>query len=263
MKRVALALLAVVAIAAGLGGGLFYTWVLAPIEEYDTAPDALRPGDKLVYLALIADLYVYEGDQARTEDRLAELDVEADGAILAGFIEQYLDGGGRPEDVRNLAHLAEDLGASGGVLLVFESVSASELPATPTSPANPGASPSPPPTSTPAPSFHLVDQTSVCAGPGQPGRIAVWVRDATGGELPGVEIVVSWALGQDRFFTGLRPEQGTGYADFEMKPKTEYEVALAGFRGDTAQELTSDVSPGICPTGVVAVNWQLTFEQIP
>lgn len=262
MKRMVLALLAVAALVAGLGGGLLYTWVLAPIEEVDSAPNALRPGDKLVYLALIGDLYVYEGDRARAEDRLAELDVQADGATLAGYIEQYLDGGGRPEDVRNLAHLAEDLGASGGVLLVFESVPIQGLP-TPTSPANPAASPSPRPTPTPAPSFQLADQTSVCAKAGQPGRIAVRVRDAAGGELAGVEIVVSWALGQDRFFTGLRPELGAGYADFEMKPGIEYEVALARFRGDTAQGLTSDVSPGVCPSGVLAVDWRLIFEQIP
>jgi hypothetical protein len=89
----------------------------------------------------------------------------------------------------------------------------------------------------------------------------IWVRDAAGNDMPGVEIVVSWPLVQDRFFTGLRPAQGLGYADFEMAPETEYEVTLAGFPGGVARDLTSDLSPGICPTGTRAIDWQLTFQR--
>jgi hypothetical protein len=63
--------------------------------------------------------------------------------------------------------------------------------------------------------------------------------------------------------TGLRPEQGAGYADFQMAPQTQYEVALASFRGDVAQGLTSDLSPGLCPTGTVGLDWRVTFQEIP
>jgi len=260
VKRLGLILMGLAAIA-GLGGGLFYTWGLDTPGTYDSSPDALRQRDKLVYLTLIGDLYAYEGDLDRARTRLAELDVEAEGSTLAGFIEAYLDGGGSPEDVRSLAHLAEDLGAKGGVLRVFESASTPVPSPTPTHSADPDASPSPLPSPTPAPTFRLADKTSVCAQPGQPGRIIVWVYNAEGNGLPGVEIVASWGLDQSRFFTGLRPELGAGYADFQMQPETEYQVALAGFRGDTATGLTADLSPGICPTGTLAVNWQLTFEQ--
>lgn len=261
MRRATLALL-VLATAAGLAGGLFYTWMLDPVEYYDTAPDSLHIQDKFIYLALIGDLYAYEGDLARAEARLAELEVEADGPVLAGLIEQYLDGGGRPEEVRNLARLAEALGASGGVLLVFASVPSPTPGFTPTAPTRPGSSPSPPPSATPAPSFRLVEKTATCAGPGQSGLIAVWVQDGQGNELAGVEIVVSWATGQDRFLTGLRPEKGAGYADFAMSPKIEYDVALEGFRGDVAYGLTSDLAPDTCPAGTTALNWRLTFQQV-
>lgn len=261
MKGAARTLIVVLATLAGLGGGLLYTWVLEPAETYDSSPDTLRQSDKLIYLALVGDLYAYDGDLDRARSRLAELDVEAEGSTLAGFIEYYLDEGGSPEEVRSLARLAEDLGAKGGVLLVFESVSLPTPSPTATRLADPGASPSPPPSPTPAPTFRLADRTSVCAEPGQPGRVVVWVYDTQGNGLTGVEIVVSWGLGQDRFFTGLRPEAGAGYADFLMQPGTEYEVALAGFQGDRASGLSSDLQPGICPTGTLAVNWQLTFEQ--
>jgi hypothetical protein len=120
-----------------------------------------------------------------------------------------------------------------------------------------------PVTPTPGPAFRLVEQTSVCAEPGKAGQIAVWVRDDKGDQMPGIEIVVSWPQGQDRFFTGLRPEQGAGYANFEMKPGIEYEVALANFKGDVAEGLSAQLAPGLCPTGTLAVSWQLAFEEIP
>lgn len=264
MRRSTLALLAL-ALAAGLGGGLLYTWVLAPVESYNATPDSLAVEEKLVYLGLIGDLYVYEGDLARAKARLANLGVKADGPVLAGLIEVHLEGGGRPEEMRNLARLAGDLGASGGVLLVF----GSETVPSPSPTSSPAASPSdspPPPaptlTATPVPTFRLIEQTATCADPGRPGRLRVWVQDDEGNGLGGIEIVASWAAAQDRFFTGLRPEQGPGYADLEMKPQTEYEVALAGFRSDVAHGLSSEPVPGTCPTGTVALDWHLTFQRI-
>lgn len=249
----------VAAMAAGLAGGLLYTWILDPIESYESAPDALRMEDKRVYLAIIGDLYAVEGDLSLAEARLAELDVPADGPVLAELIEQYLDSGVRPEVVRNLAHLAQDLGARGGILVVF---GPSPEP-TPTATLEPGASPTPVPSVTPSPSFRLAEKTAVCAAPGQPGLIAVWVQDAEGNGLASIEIVVSWPTGEDRFITGLRPDRGVGYADFEMSSGVEYDVALADYGGEVARDLAADLSPGLCPTDTVGLDWRVTFQQIP
>jgi hypothetical protein len=251
------------AMAAGVAGGLIYTWVLDPIESYESAPDALCVEDKMVYLAIVGDLYAVEGDLSLAEARLAELDVKADGPGLAGLIEQYLEGGGRPEAVRNLAHLAEDLGASGGILMVFASAPGPSPEPTPTIPPEPGTSPTPAPSVTPAPSFRLAEKTAVCAAPGQSGLIAVWVQDAEGNGLAGAEIVVSWATGEDRFVTGLRPERGVGYADFEMSPQVEYDVALVDYGGEVARGLTADLAPGLCPTGTLGLDWRVAFQRIP
>jgi hypothetical protein len=57
--------------------------------------------------------------------------------------------------------------------------------------------------------------------------IIVEAYDASGSPVPGVEIRVNWTGGEDRFFTGLKPELGIGYADFEMTPETIYTVAPA------------------------------------
>jgi hypothetical protein len=263
MKRAVVLIVLLLAFVVGIAGGLGYTWILDPIESYESAPHELRLEDKYVYLALIGDLYMKEGDLARAESRLADLGMPAEGPVLAGMIEDYLDAGGRPEEVRNLARLAETLGASGGVLNVF---ALEPLPSVePTSTVAPEEVPSPTaaPTLTPAPTFLLAEQTAICAEPGKQGSIRVWVRDAAGNGMAGVEVVVSWNTGQDRFFTGLRPEQGAGYADFEMAPQVEYDVSLAGFRGDTAQGLSSDLSAGVCPTDTLALDWRLAFEQVP
>jgi hypothetical protein len=149
------------------------------------------------------------------------------------------------------------------VLVVFAAQPTLSPQPSPTSPAQPGLSATPPPSPTPAPSFRLVEQTALCAPASAPGRIVVWVEDGLGNPLPGVEVVVSWDTGQDRFFTGLRPVRGAGYADFEMAPGIEYDVSLAAYGGDVAQGLVADLSPGLCQPDVENQDWRLTFKQIP
>jgi hypothetical protein len=210
-------------------------------------------------------VYASEEDLERAGARLASLGLGPDGSALAGFVEQYLEAGGRPDDVRNLARLAQDLGASGGVLAVFAAPSP-ELRMAPTvalPTAGPAATPTPWPTATPAPTFLLTQQDQLCAAPGRPGLITVRVRDAEGRDLPGVQVVVSWSGGQDRFWTGLRPERGAGYADFQMAPGTSYDVSLAAYPGEVAEDLASDPPPGRCGKGVDALDWRLVFQQAP
>jgi hypothetical protein len=267
MSGKGLALVFVLVLIAGIAGGLVFAWVLAPVEYVDTAPDSLRVQDQLVYLTILGDLYVPLKDLAWAEARLEELGVEADGDILASYVELYLDGGGRPEHVRHLAQLAKDLGASGGVLQVFGSqpTPVAEATALPDPVASdslfPQETATPLPSVTPSPIFRLVEQTALCAPPGEPGRILIWVRDSQGDDLAGMQIAVTWAMGQDRLFTGLKPDKGAGFADFEMRPNTQYDVALADFQGDVAKGLFPDLSQGVCPTETIAIDWQLAFQR--
>lgn len=260
MKR-AVPILLLLAAVAGAAGGLYYSWVVDPVEYVDARPDTLRVADRQVYLALVGDLYAYDGNLDLARERLAQLGLPADGTALAAEIEAYLDTGGRPEDVRSLAHLAETLGASGGVLLVFASGPVGGPAATLQAAPPGGVTATPVLLPTPRPSFLLVEQTALCAEPRLPGQIGVWVQDSAGQPIPGVEVVVNWSGGQDRFFTGLHPDQGPGYGDFRMAPRIEYEVSLAGLRSDVARGLASTVEPGLCREGVRAVNWRLTFQQ--
>jgi hypothetical protein len=87
----------------------------------------------------------------------------------------------------------------------------------------------------------------------------VHVQDAAGDGVPGVQILVVWDNGQDRFFTGLKPELGAGYADFTMEPDTTYSLQLiegeSPVTGLTAEECTG--SSGEPYPG----SWLLIFQQ--
>jgi hypothetical protein len=87
--------------------------------------------------------------------------------------------------------------------------------------------------------FVLKDKSPLCDIKVREPRIIIHTLDAAGQPVPGVEIIVSWPGGEDRLFTGLKPELGLGYGDFNMLPGTSYSVHLAG-GGELVQGLLSN-----------------------
>ena len=96
----------------------------------------------------------------------------------------------------------------------------------------------PTPTLTPGAPFVLVDSQKVCEGELALPLIQVFAEAASGQPLPGVPVIVSWANGEERFFTGLKPEKGAGYADFSPIPGVVYSVRL-GEAGEPATGLSA------------------------
>jgi hypothetical protein len=148
------------------------------------------------------------------------------------------------------------------------------LTATPSAAEGPGGTPTvsapegPAGTPTPGPAltgeapetFEIVQSTAVC-DPGTDGLLRVYVRDRAGQGIPGIQILVDWPGGEDRFFTGFRPEADPGYADFEMEPGEVYQVELADRQSETAQEVGADLTdrcPGLPPD--VQPSWQIVFQ---
>ena len=82
-----------------------------------------------------------------------------------------------------------------------------------------------PATATPQPNYRLTEQSRLCVEDEPVSRIEILVVDAFLNDLPGIEIEVSWQNGRDSFFTGFKPENGRGYADFEMSPDVSYTYA--------------------------------------
>jgi hypothetical protein len=70
---------------------------------------------------------------------------------------------------------------------------------------------------------------------------------------------VEWDGGESRFFTGLKPEMGLGYADFAMTPGVVYTLRLA-----EGGEIIQNLAPSECEAqdgGRFWGTWVLVFEQ--
>lgn len=232
------------------------------------------------YIFLVSQSYAYTGDWETAEKRLAALEARDLPERVARLFERYLREGEPAESVRNLANLTRLLGGDNPALALFNptpeppslTATATRPPATPTATLLPTPSPTPrptqtiPPTVTPSPTptptptrrpdFRLLSQERVCRAGSPAPLIVVEVLDADLEPSPGVEVVVEWAEGQDRFFTGFRPDESPGYADFVMAPDVSYTVSLAA--GSPAIsglriEACDDGQPG---------GWALTFQNL-
>lgn len=111
------------------------------------------------------------------------------------------------------------------------------------------------PTSTPAAPFVLRTTQRLCEQNQPGGLIQVIALDAAEVQIAGVEVIVTWDGGEDHFYTGLQPEMGRGYADFDMTEGVVYAVRLAE-AGETARELSTFTCSGGYPG-----SWRITFQQ--
>jgi len=264
--------------SVGLSLSLTYTWVIEPPPLTDTTPAALNPHDKEIYTVLIAAAYAADGDRDRAETRLAQLeDPDIENTIIA-LAERYINEGRDARDVRALARLAEALGETSAAIRPFIATptpTPTPIPTptplrptpTPTRVVRPTPTPTavPPVRRTPTPpsgDVFMVAQSTVLCDPSTNGLLRVYVRDDESRGLPGVQILVNWPGGEDRFFTGFKPETDPGYADFEMTPGEVYQVELAGVKSEVAQEVGAGAS-ALCPDlpSGVQPSWQIVFQK--
>jgi hypothetical protein len=256
----------VTALIIGVAFGLFFAWVVSPIQYIDLTPKALSEEAKDNYRLLVSAAFSANGDLERARARLNELDEEDPAQMLTWQAQRALTEGRPVQESHALGVLA--LAIVQGYApdspsptatdppLVTPSFTAeftstltpTPIPASPSPIAisqNPSVTPSPSPTNrsivptiTPLPSrtptitpglpFVLKqDITLVCDPNLQESLIIVEALDASSKPAPGVQVVVSWSDGDDRFYTGLKTELGQGYADYRMTPGLTYTVQLA------------------------------------
>ena len=239
------------ALIAGLSLGLTYAWLINPVEYYDSDPLDLRTDLREDYVVLVALSYSLNGDLAQTQTRLS-----------------FFGDGLRGQLFLALALLAHDLGVQSEAAVAHLPTNTPTVTPTPTITSTP--LPTTPPTATPTtvptptstlqatstpdarPPYRLVEQRQVCSDSDGAGLIQIYVQDAEGQGLPNVEVQVSWEGGQDRFFSGLKPEIDPGYTDFQMSPGTVYDVVVWGMQ-------TGDISTEGCAAGVAS--WHLVFRR--
>lgn len=252
--------------AAGLLLGLYYSWILNPLEYVETSPNTLREDFKADYLALIASAYTGTGDISRARARLSlfpQLNPEQD---LAALAQKRLASGWPDSEARALAQLASDLrnGPRTPTLIPTltstRSTASNGFTASPSPTSTPRPSATPVATSTPGAPFQLVHREQLCDPNLTSPQIQVEVFDASGNPVPGVEVIVIWDQGEDHFYTGLKPELGLGFADFTMTSGVTYALQLA-----EANQPVTDLGPSTCTEDgeTYPGSWRLRFEQPP
>jgi hypothetical protein len=275
----------------GLVLGLVYSWLIDPVQLYNTTPPLLRSDYRHEWIRLVALGYVADGDMERALARLKGLRREDIQDALAAMIEAYAASGQPAPTMRQLSLLARRLGVHTPAMRVYLETPGSSggniLP-TPAPTAEPTIaltvplSPTPAPTSptvpflpSPVPSpYRVVTQNLVCEGAA--GQLRIWVqgpppptptpapRRATptpAGPQPlsGVVLWLLWADGADRAVTGMRPWVSSGYADFTLQPGVFYALSV----GEPNAPILSGLTLQPCPEGDRMGSWEIVIEKTP
>lgn len=131
----------------------------------------------------------------------------------------------------------------------------------PTTTITPTASPfpTPTPTATAGSPFILESRILSCPSTNATPKLVIQTFDRSGNGVPGVEIILNWPDHEEHIFTGLKPELGLGFADFQMTTGNRYTLRLAD-----GSQLITDIQPEQCDPGNGQFTWgtlELTFIQ--
>jgi hypothetical protein len=238
-----------IGLAIGLVLGLAYTWYIAPVELVNTYPALMRSDFRADWVRMAALSYVADRDLERAVRRMEGLERQDVADAIKDLIDEYAAAGRSAETMRRLTTLAQALDVHTPAMLVYLDTPSElatpsptprpTLPATPTDgttptpeltsvpTVRPTRTPRPPtPTPTPVPPFQVAEKEQLCR-PGQSPHIEVVVQDENGDELPGIEVWLMWQDGADRAVTGLKPDRGQGYVDFDVEPDVEYALGTS------------------------------------
>jgi len=239
---------AFLALLIGLALGLLYAWVLSPVQVVDSNPSALRADFKDQYRSVIAAAYAANNDLPRARARLALLGDPDAYTALSAQAQRMLANGESFQTVQQVAQLASALQGSQptATLTVTTSprqtsgpASATSLPSTAIDTSTPENTETPMPfftttpraTRTPIPPpgapFELAAQDTLCDESLPEGLLQVITLTVARRQLSGIELILSWAGGEEHFFTGFKPELGNGYADYQMAPGVTYTLRAA------------------------------------
>ncbi len=109
-----------IGLAAGLGLGLLFGWVVWPVEYYDADVAAFHPKYKLEYAAMVGASYELDGNWELAAARLQALQEEDTGAWLRDSIHRAIAEGQDPTMIRHLITLADPLGVKSELMKPFE-----------------------------------------------------------------------------------------------------------------------------------------------
>lgn len=254
--------------------GIAYGWGVQPVEYRDTPPGSMRSDFQDHWRVQIALAYQASQDLPRAQARLALLGSPNPAGELTAQAQRWLER--NPDEARALSSLAAALGASQPASSGTPAEPSATTPAdgtlqssnpstartaTPPSAASPVFTPlaTRTPTATPGAAYELLTQELRCQAAGQAPRLEVIALDAAGEPVPGVTALVEAPGLQAQFVTGLKPELGLGYADYEIEPEITYSLRLAdgGLIIPGLAAVTCQTADGAQAWGA----WRFTFQQ--
>lgn len=267
-----------IGVMVGMGAGLYYAWEIQPLpEEEGVAPWQLESRedtrvilpDRDAYMMAALLAFQFDNDLATAISRLIDLRLPGDDEfqyiadtacrlVTDGYVgsnnsrRNALQAMVRFYQQRNFVSCADQL-------IMADSPRPTPIPTTdfaPTPTLVPPATKTPGPDLSPFPSatadrssvtsptlapereFELVVIEPFCSR-SIPGVIEVRVRDFSGQGLPGLPIRARGETEESTFFTGLKPERGPGYADFDMTEGSAYIVEMPGLSDPTPNPLVA------------------------
>ncbi len=256
------------ALVFGLVLSLGLSWTLGPLPARNLEPFQLRQTDRNHFMMAIALEYGHRGDLRLALDKLVALrplgdplQALADAACqLASSDYINSESGVRALRIAARLYKAQGRGGCAEALLPVQvrteqAEAVSDLGASPPSPTPP---PSKTPlmrasratatlravaTSVPQRSFSPLPASTFC-DTDKPAVIEVRIVDYLGRGIPGKRIRARWGDEENVFLSGLKPERGSGYADFQMDEGTAYAIDMPG----AADALRTDLITGRCYT---------------
>lgn len=275
-----------IGITLGIGGGLYYAWFIDPVIDINIDPHQLTDENKATYVVAVMMQYRYDSDLSGAVDRLLAVELGTDPigdvAEIACELARsgYVDNSSGVRAVRNMQTFYQLQGREGCADILLPEVEEAavveiQVPtSTPTIP--------PPPTKTPTPITNTVSTPTpnVVVVPTTPplrifegringtfcsvelaGIIEVFVVAGDGSGMPGEPVRVRWDTGEDTFLTGLMPERGPSYADFEMEAGKGYTIDMPGLSDPISTPLIADRC--ITEEGVDSItSYRVLFRQV-
>ena len=193
-------------IAIGLIVGLVVAWLLFPAQVNGISPAKLSPFAKEEYRTQIAMAYAATGDAHRAAARLAlledrdpirSLNVQAQLALLDQDSQR---------EARALSQLSQAiyelvllrLGEvdNAGIILVENA------------------------------SYSLFEQQNICEDASDPPLLKLFLVNAEALAASGIRLLLKSDGGNADTFTGLLPELGAGYAEFDLFPNEQYVLEI-------------------------------------
>ncbi len=98
-----------IAVAIGIGGGLFYGWVVNPVAYVDISPQHLRVDYKSDFILMVAESYQADHDLGLAVRQLALLDSSAPTTIVSNALDYGLRHGYASQDLSLIRSLGEAL----------------------------------------------------------------------------------------------------------------------------------------------------------